>query len=1171
MNNNQIENKSWGGPSSMEMRQVALDDRYTATSGKVLLNGAQALLVAMMRQSRLDQRNGVKSAGFISGYRGSPLSSVDTEAWSASRHLAAENIRFQPGINEDLALTAVWGTQQVALDPRANVDGVFALWYGKGAGLDRCGDVLRHAHGAGSSRRGGVLVVSGDDHALKSSSQAYHSEPTFIDMQMPVLYPANIQEVLDYAILGWAMSRQSGCYVGLKVLAEHINSTTVVDVGLDRVRLADLDLPQLNDRWIRWPDPWPDVERRLLQVKLPAALAFARLNGINRVVTSARAPRLGIVTSGKSYLDVVQALSLVDLTPAQAAERGISILKIGMPWPADEQLLRAFCREHAALLVVEEKRDLIEAQVRSALYSLPDGQRPVVLGRFDRNGAPLFPVVGELDCETVLQALRPEIETLLDEPRRVLLLRGTDQPSPLARITPPRAPYFCSGCPHSTSTRVPEGSRALGGVGCHFMATGMERATDTFTQMGGEGVPWIGTSPFTDTAHVFVNLGEGTYYHSGSLAIRAAVAAGANITYKILYNDAIAMTGGQPVEGTLRVADIARQLTAEGVERIEIVSEDPDALLARGPLPAGIPVHHRDTLLAVESDLAKASGVSALIYDQACATEKRRRRKRGKMAQAPRRIFINERVCEGCGDCSVQSNCLSVVPLETDYGRKRAIDQASCNQDYSCVEGFCPSFVSLEGAKPRRSANVPPVEGAAELPEPQLPALVDDATYDVFVAGVGGTGIVTVSALLAMAAFIEGKQCSVFDKLGMAQKYGAVHGHVRIAASAAALNAAKIPAGRAALMIAGDLRVATEPGILEMVDRRNGALVVASEQAIGGEFVRNPDHDFQSARMKKALRELGAPETNLFPARDYARRFLGDEVAANLILLGHAWQKGLIPLGLSSIERAIELNGAAVALNKAAFRLGRLHALRPEALIEPPKPSRIPPAGLSWQDLASQREAELVRYQDRRYAARFRTLVDMAAQAEVGAMGAAGELAHAVAENFSKLMAYKDEYEVARLYADPVFLRQLHDTFEDGARPAFYLAAPFLARRDPVTGLPRKRRFGPWLIHVFRVLAKLKFLRGTAFDLFGRHPDRKEERALVDRYEADIRTALQSLSAATHRDIVRLAALPIGIRGYGHIKKRSIEKSDRQREDIFASLKGRDEHAPIAVPKQSAA
>jgi len=1155
----------------MQMRQVTLDDRYTTMSGEVLLSGTQALLVAAMRQRRLDRLNGVKSAGFISGYRGSPLSSVDTEAWNAEKHLAAHDIQFQPGINEDLALTSVWGTQQVAMDPKATVEGVFGMWYGKGAGLDRCGDVLRHAHGAGASRNGGVLVVSGDDHALKSSSQAYHSEPTFVDLQMPVLYPADIQEVLDYSVLGWAMSRQSGCYVGLKVLAEHVNCTAVVDVGLERVSLTSLDLPQENDRWIRWPDPWPHVERRILDVKLPAALKFARVNGLNRVVVQAQAPRLGIVTSGKSYLDVIQALALIDLTPAQVAERGISILKIGMPWPADERILRSFCSEHETVLVVEEKRDLIESQVRAALYDLPDGRRPIVLGRADRSGAPLFPSAGELDGEMVLAALGQEILPVLDDDRRALLARETKRGAPLPSIMPPRAPYFCSGCPHSSSTRVPDGSRALGGVGCHFMATGMDRSTDTFTQMGGEGVPWIGTAPFTDTKHIFVNLGEGTYFHSGSLAIRASLAANVNITYKVLYNDAIAMTGGQPVEGTLRVADIARQLVAEGVRRIEIVSEDPEALLAQGPIPSGVAVHCRESLLEVEADLTKATGVSVLIYDQACATEKRRRRKRGKMPAAPRRIFINERVCEGCGDCSVKSNCLSVVPVETEFGRKRAIDQASCNQDYSCVEGFCPSFVSLDGAKPRKSSKALPSEAADELPEPSLPVLAENGTFDIFVAGVGGTGIVTVSALLTMAAFLEGRHCSVFDKLGMAQKYGAVHGHVRIATRAASLDAVKIPKAHASLLIAGDLRVAAEPVILEMIDRQHGALIVASEQAISGEFVRSPDHDFQTARMKKALNDLGAPIVDLFPAREYAQRFLGDEVAANLILMGHAWQKGLIPLSLASIERAIELNGAAVPMNKSAFRLGRLHAVRPDVLVEPTKPSRIQPSALGWQDLAKRRQQELERYQDVRYATRYRVLVDSVAQAERTVKGEAGELTHAVAENFAKLMAYKDEYEVARLYSDPEFKRQLLEAFEGGARPSFHLAAPILAKRDPMTGLPRKRRFGPWMLHAFHVLAKLKFLRGTPFDPFGRHADRKEERHLIDRYETDIRTAAGSLSATSHRDVVNLAKLPAEIRGYGHVKKRSIAVTDQKRDRLLAALTQPEKSAAATPPAQSAA
>jgi indolepyruvate ferredoxin oxidoreductase len=1154
----------------MQMRKITLEDRYTATSGEVILNGTQAILVSAMRQRRLDRQNGLNSAGFISGYRGSPLSSVDTEAWSAAKYLSGNSITFQPVINEDLALTAVWGTQQVALDPKANVEGVFGMWYGKGAGLDRCGDVLRHAHGAGSSRNGGVLVVTGDDHNLKSSSQAYHSEPTFVDLQMPVLYPANIQEVLDYSILGWAMSRQSGCYVGLKVLAEHANATAIVDVGLDRVRIADIELPATNDRWIRWPDPWPEVERRILQVKLPAALAFARANDLNRIVSLAGSPRLGIVTSGKSYLDVVQALALIDLTPGQAGDLGVSILKIGMPWPVDDQLLREFCRKHETVLVAEEKRDLIEAQIRSALYALPDGQRPALLGRLDRDGGALFPSVGELDGEMVLRVLGREIHARLDDRRKQMFERHQDHGAPILPVMPPRGPYFCSGCPHSSSTKVPEGSRALGGVGCHFMATGMNRSTDTFTQMGGEGVPWIGTAPFTETKHVFVNLGEGTYYHSGSLAIRAALAAGVNVTYKVLYNDAIAMTGGQPVEGTLRVSDIARQLMAEGVQRIEIVSESPDELLAQGPLPAGIKVHHRESLLEVEGDLAGQQGVSVLLYDQACATEKRRRRKRGKMAQAPRRIFINERVCEGCGDCSVQSNCLSVLPIETDFGRKRAIDQASCNQDYSCVEGFCPSFVSLEGAVPRKSSKVLPPEASEPLPEPEIPSLPSHGSYDIFVAGVGGTGIVTVSALLTMAAFLDGRKCTLFDKLGMAQKYGAVHGHVRISRHSQDLNAVKITKASAALLIAGDLRVAAEPVVLGMVDRQRGALVVASEQAISGEFVRDPDLDFQTARLKKVLSEH-SDSADLFPAREYARRFLGDEVAANLILLGHAWQKGLVPLSFEAIDRAIELNGAAIPLNKAAFRLGRLHATNPSALKEKAKPSRTPPSELSWSDLAERRKAELERYQDARYAARFQALVDQVARSERAVVGEPGELTHAVVANFSKLMAYKDEYEVARLHSDPEFKRQLLETFEGGARPAFYLAAPILAKRDPVTGLPRKRRFGPWMAHVFRILAKLKFLRGTVFDPFGRHPDRQEERLLVSRYEADIRTAVENLSADSYRKVIHLARLPEEIRGYGHVKKRSITVADQKRDEILATLAKPPSSVPAATPTQTAA
>lgn len=1115
----------------MQLRDITLSDRFTAETGEVLTNGTQALLIALFRQRRLDRMRGLDTAGFLSGYRGSPLASVDSEADRAARHLLDHDITFAPGINEDLALTAVWGTQQVALDPKATKQGVFGMWYGKGAGLDRCGDALRHAHGAGASRHGGVLVVSGDDHALKSSSQAYHSEPTFADLQMPVLAPADLQDVLDYALLGWEMSRYSGCYVGFKVLAEHVNSTGVVDVGLQRAALAEMDLPDGNDRWIRWPDPWPEVERRLLDVKLPAALAFARRRRINREVIRADRPRLGIVASGKSYRDVLQALSLADLTLDEARQLGVSILKIGMPWPADEETLRAFARGHETLLVVEEKRDLIETQLRSALYG--QANAPRITGRETLDGAPQFPQTGELDGVQVLRALLPLVD--LPAAKSTRARRATEPalpvPSPLAQ----RGPYFCSGCPHNRSTKVPEGSRALAGVGCHFMATGMDRKTETFTQMGGEGVPWIGTAPFTETGHVFINLGEGTYFHSGSLAIRAALAAGVTATYKILYNDAIAMTGGQEVEGELSVPVIARQLQAEGVERIEVVADDPARLPA---LPRGVGLHGRDDLDSVQRALREVPGVSVLIYDQVCATEKRRRRKRGKMEQAPAKVFINERVCEGCGDCSVQSNCLSVVPVETDLGRKRRIDQASCNQDISCVDGFCPSFVTVEGAEPRRDPQRSLPDFNA-LPEPRLPAL--DAPLDIVVAGVGGTGIVTVGALLTMAAHLEGKTVAIHDKLGMAQKYGAVHSHLRL--SPDEIGSVRIPDGAACLLIGGDLRCATEAPVTRLLDRDKAYLVVATEQSVGGEFTQDPDFDFRDAAMLAQLRKLGGDRAHLIPARELARRYLGDEIGANLLLLGHAWQQGLIPIGREAIDRAIKLNGIAIGLNRDAFALGRHIALHPEAAGDPEPKER------SLTDLIAHREALLTDWQNAAWARRYRRTVDMVQAAEEALEGAPGALTRAVAWNLAKLMTYKDEYEVARLFTDGAFAEAMRETFGKTGKLTFHLAPPSLGEGRGAR--PRKRAFGPWILPVFRILARLKALRGSWADPFGYHRDRREERMLIAQYEADMAQLAQTLSADTLPDALELARLPESIRGYGPVKRASVETAQARRAELL--------------------
>ena len=1140
----------------MSLHSISLSDRFANESGAVVANGSQALLIAMMRQRRLDRTRGLDTAGFLSGYRGSPISALDTEAARSRKHLEGEDIRFEPGINEDLALTSVWGTQQVRLDPNANVDGVFAMWYGKGAGLDRSTDALRHAHGAGSSRLGGALIVCGDDHALKSSSQAFHSEPTFIDMQMPVLAPADMQDMIDFATLGWEMSRFSGCYVGLKVLGEHVNSTAVLNIGIENaIPVLPYELSEENDRWARWPDPWPDIERRILDVKLPAALDFGRANDLNRVVARAERPSVGVIVSGKSYVDYLQALSRIGLTPDSARELGLSLYKIGMPWPVDEGGLRDFARGHDAILVIEEKRDLIEAQLRAALYGQPGKCPKVILGGKDREGRPLFSRAGELSARDILCALAPEIAGAVSAEVQARLEKATRKSTP-APVLPmkPRSPYFCSGCPHNSSTKLPEGSRGMAGVGCHFMAAGMGRNVELHPQMGGEGLQWVGMSTFTDTDHMFVNLGDGTYFHSGSLAIRAALAAGTNVTYKILFNDVIAMTGGQEVEGDLSPSIVARQLRAEGVKRVEIVTAEPDAFHGVA-LPDGIKVHPRADLEQVQISLRNEPGVSALIYDQVCATEKRRRRKRRLMAEAPRKIIINEAVCEGCGDCSVQSNCLSVVPLETPMGRKRMIDQSHCNQDYSCVDGFCPSFVGVEGAGLRKEP-LARQQAQEPLPEPVLPALADESSFDIVIAGVGGTGIVTVGALLGMAAYLDGRVFTIHDKLGMAQKYGAVSSHLRIAKSQDQLDAVRIGESAAKVLVSGDLRVANEASVLSRLDDRAAELVVAAEQAISGEFIHDGSHDFQVGLLKKNLKAFSRKKAHLLPAKAMARTYLGDEIGANLILVGLAWQKGLIPIGLEAIERAVEMNGIAIELNKAAFDLGRRYAVDPKGLeggIQGRRATSLEEMHL--EQILDHRGALLTDYQDAGYAKQYRAVVETIIDAESRATGQAGALSRAAAINLARLMAYKDEYEVARLHTAPAFRQKLDATFVHDGKLSFYLAPPILARKDKVTGLPVKRRFGGWIMPVFRGLARLKALRGTMFDPFGYHAERRQERRWIQLYLSDLKQVADNLTSENHALFLSLAQVPDRIRGYGHVKVRAMQTAAAERKEIHSKIR----------------
>ncbi|MGK9168798.1 indolepyruvate ferredoxin oxidoreductase family protein [Inquilinus limosus] len=1149
------------------LASVSLEDKYILDSGRIYLTGIQALVRLPLMQRRRDEAAGLNTACFISGYRGSPLGGYDQALWAARKFLQKQSIEFRPGLNEDLGATAVWGSQQVGLWPGAKVDGVFGIWYGKGPGVDRTGDVFKHANFAGTSKHGGVLVMAGDDHACKSSTVPHQSEHAFIAHMMPVLNPANVQEILDYGLYGWAMSRYSGLWIGFKTIAENVDSSASVHVDPNRVQIVlpdDFPMPPggLN---IRWPDPPLVQEERLMRDKLYAALAFARANRLDHLVYDSGRHRFGIVTTGKSYLDVRQALDDLGIDRELAAQLGICIYKVGMPWPLEPTGVRAFAEGLDELIVVEEKRALIENQLKEQLYNWHADKRPVIVGKFDEKRDWILPSTGELTPAQIAVAIGRRLLKYLDHPslaERVRYLEEREGQKKIVKAAVDRVPYFCSGCPHNTSTRVPEGSRAMAGIGCHYMATWMpDRHAETFSQMGGEGVAWIGQAPFTETKHVFVNLGDGTYFHSGSLAIRAALAAGVNVTYKILYNDAVAMTGGQPVDGTVTVPMIAAQLRAEGVQTMVVVTDRPEIYGEPGTqsklLPHGVAVEHRDRLDHVQQQLRDTPGVSVMIYDQTCAAEKRRRRKRGTMEDPARRVFINEAVCEGCGDCSKASNCLSVVPVETEFGRKRAIDQSSCNKDYSCVNGFCPSFISVVGGKLRKPK--PAAEGTTELfpalPEPELPSL--EQPYGIMITGIGGTGVITIGALLGMAAHMEGKGVSVLDQAGLAQKGGAVVSHVRIARDPSDIHAVRVAAGGARLMLGCDLVVAASGEAQSKIHPGLTRQVVNSHETITGAFTQNPDFSIPAKSMLQTLAKNGGDPALLdaVDATRLATALLGDSIATNLFMLGYAWQKGLVPVSHEALERAIDLNGTAVAMNKAAFLWGRRAAYdlaRVERLAAPPQEQghRL---SRTLDEVIARRVEQLTAYQDAAYAARYKALVDRVRVAE--ARLGREELTEAVARNYHKLLAYKDEYEVARLYTDGGFLKQLEAQFEGDYKLEFHLAPPSFAEKDPDTGHLKKRAFGPWVLKTFKLLARMKRLRGTALDPFGRTAERKAERQLIADYEAVVEELLARLGPDTHAVCVAIARVPEQIRGYGHIKEENREKAKAREAELLASLR----------------
>lgn len=1135
-------------PADPALSEYALEDRYAKTAGRIFLTGTQALVRVALDQARSDRAAGLDTAGFISGYRGSPLGGVDLELWRAAKLVKEHNIEFLPAVNEDLAATAVLGSQQVETNPDKTVTGVFGMWYGKGPGVDRAGDALKHGNAYGSSPNGGVLVVAGDDHGCVSSSMPHQSDVAFMAWFMPTLNPASVGEYLAFGEYGYALSRFTGMWVGFKAVSETVESGQSVEIEPPRVfKTPDFTPPPAGLHY-RWPDlPGPQIEERM-EAKKRAVYAFAEANPIDRKIYDIPDATFGIVTTGKGHLDLMEALRLLGLDEAACRRVGIDIYKVGMVWPLARRDALDFVREKKEILVVEEKRGIIESQLKEYFYDYPGHKPHAMVGKRDEDGNRLISWIGELSPRMLALIVARRLDALF--PNLRLLDRAAElNPEADRLIQVPgatRTPYFCSGCPHNTSTKVPEGSKALAGIGCHFMASWMDRETTSLIQMGGEGVNWAASSRFTGHGHIFQNLGEGTYYHSGSMAIRQAIAAKANITYKILFNDAVAMTGGQPVDGPISVHAIMEEVRAEGVERIALVSDAPEKF-SPSSLPSGVTIHHRSALDAVQRELRDVKGVSVLVYEQTCATEKRRRRKRGLMEDPKRFAVINDLVCEGCGDCSVESNCLSVEPKETPFGRKRQINLSNCNKDFSCLNGFCPSFVTVEGGVRRKKAASAEdfVSRAAGLPLPMRPAL--EKPYDLLVTGVGGTGVVTVGALISMAGHLEGLGSSVLDFTGFAQKFGPVLSFIRLGAKPDAVNQVRIDAGSADALIGCDIVVSSSPKASSTYRPGMRGVVNMAEMPTG-DIVRLRDASLSTQRrLREIERVAGADNIRSLDANVLAEALFGDAVYANIIMLGFAWQQGLVPVGLAALERAITLNGVSIERNRQAFAAGRLAAVDPAAFT----PKRPDYEAEPLDEIIERRERFLTDYQNADWAARYRATVDKVRVSEQ-ALGSE-ELTIAVARSLFKLMSYKDEYEVARLHMQTGFLDQLHREFEGGFKVNYHFAPPFMNGAIDARGRPVKRRFGQWMQTPLRVLAGLKGLRGTAFDPFGYSAERRMERDLIGWYEGLIDQMLAHLPDQGPQALLDIARAPMDIRGYGPVKDAAVEKVKARVEKALAT------------------
>ena len=1139
---------------------LSLDTKYSANSGRIFVTGTQALVRLPMLQRQRDLENSINTAGYITGYRGSPVGGYDTELMKASNFLEQHHIRFQAGINEDMAATACWGTQQVGIwesdDEQAKYDGVFAIWYGKGPGVDRSGDALKHGNLAGTSPNGGVLVLAGDDQGAKSSTTAHQSEQALMAAMIPILYPASVQEYIDFGLIGIAMSRFSGCWTGFKCVGDIIESAASVSIDPDRVDIklpANFIFPD-DGVHIRWPDGPVEQEKRLITIKLKAAQEFVRENNLDRISHPVTKKRLGIVAPGKAWLNVCQAFEELGLNQRERSSLGIGVFKIAMPWPLEPTRIREWAAGFDEVMVIEEKRNLIEDQLARIIYDIPENLRPRLTGKKDGNGNLLVPEYGELNGTLIAQIIANRFfeegadNCLVEAAAKI---KSHTLNSNLPAAPPERSPWFCAGCPHNTSTKVPEGSRALAGIGCHTMAVYMDRQTAAYTHMGGEGGTWIGQAPFTTAKHVFQNIGDGTYYHSGLMAIRAAVSSGVNITYKILFNDAVALTGGQAMDGDLYPWTISKQISAEGVGRILVVSDEPDKYAPNLDWAPQVEIFHRRELERLQLELRETSGVTAIIYDQTCAAEKRRRRKRGQYPDPARRVFINDVVCEGCGDCNAISNCVAIRPLATPLGRKRVVDQSSCNKDFSCLQGFCPSFVTVEGGSLRRLESnafdaMRPDKG---LSDPLLAQI--DESYNILLTGIGGTGVVTIGANLGMAAHLEGKGCSILDQTGLSQKNGAVMSHVVISEDPDKVLGTRIGTAMSDLVIGFDMIVAAGKAAINTMSATRTKAVINDHLVPLAAFAENPDMPMEAGNYISVIETaLGNGMVDFFNATQLAYKLLGDNIVSNTFQLGYAFQKGYLPLERSSIEDAIRLNNVEVEMNLQAFAWGRVAADQPEKLassvgiIE-----KVSDPEIDIETFIHDRVQDLIVYQNEAYAERYLSLISKVQKVSEKIDVEKTQLLEGVAHSFYKLMAYKDEYEVARAYTNKEFKEKIEAQFSGKYRLRFHLAPPLFSSKDPHTGKLVKKEYGSFMLHVFRILARFKGLRGTLFDPFGYLAERKQERELIVSYEAVLTEIIEGLTNENYHTAERIAWLPMQIRGFGHVKERAIKQA--KSEEVF--------------------